>query len=147
MSKIFLGYTSLSGRNEIVAKHLASYLEEKGVEVVLDQLVDADAFDLPEYDAVIIETYTYNDGEIPEEAQDFFEDLQDVDLAKTKFAVLGVSSKSHIHFGRAVDYFTMEMNSSNGDQVADSVKINEYPDDDDYARVHQLADYVLKSLN
>ncbi|MFD1418886.1 flavodoxin domain-containing protein [Companilactobacillus keshanensis] len=147
MSKIFLGYTSMSGRNEKIAGNLKSYLEEKGAEVDLEQLVDADAFRLPEYDAVITVTYTYNDGDIPDEAQDFFEDLQDVDLAKTKFAVLGSSSKSHIHFGRAVDYFTMEMNSSNGDQVADSVKINEDPDDDDYARIHQLADYVLKSLD
>jgi len=136
----------MSGRNEKIAENLKSYLEEKGAEVDLEQLVDADAFKLPEYDAVITVTYTYNDGDIPDEAQDFFEDLQDVDLAKTKFAVLGSSSKSHIHYGRAVDYFTMEMNSSNGDQVADSVKINEDPDDDDYARIHQLADYVLKSL-
>ena len=67
-------------------------------------------------------------------------------MEKTKFAVLGSSSKAHIHFGRAVDYFTMMLNSSNGEQVADSVKIDQDPDEDDLKRVERLGDYVLKSL-
>ena len=91
-------------------------------------------------------TYTYHDGDLPDEAQDFFEDLKEVDLGRTKFAVLGSSSKTHIHFGRAVDYLTMQLNSSNGEQVADSVKIDQDPDDADWQRVDQLAQRVLTSL-
>lgn len=143
---ILLTYTSMTGRNEKIAKYLATYLEEQGADVTLEQIVDTDAYELIEYNAVIVETYTYNDGEIPDEAQDFYEDLKDVDLDRTKFAVLGSSSKGHLHFGRAVDYFTMQLNSSNGEQVADSVKIDQDPDDDDFARVKRLGDYVLKSL-
>jgi flavodoxin short chain len=137
----------MTGHNEKIAEHLNQYLTDKGEDVTLEQLVDSDAYSLPDYDAVIIATYTYHDGEVPDEAQDFYEDLQDVDLDRTKFAVVGSSSKGHVHFGRAVDYFTMQLNSSNGEQVADSVKINQEPDEDDFKRVDQLADYVIKSLN
>ncbi len=137
----------MTGHNEAIANHLVEYLKNKGEDVTLEQLVDSDAYSLPEYDAVIIDTYTYHDGDLPDEAQDFFEDLKDVDLNRTKFAVLGSSSKKHIHFGRAVDYFTMQLNSSNGEQVADSVKIHQEADEDDLKRVDQLADYVIKSLN
>ncbi|MGQ2375105.1 flavodoxin domain-containing protein [Companilactobacillus zhachilii] len=144
--KILLTYTSLTGRNEEIAKHLADYLKDKGADLDLEQIVDTDAFGLSDYDAVIVETYTYHDGEVPDEAQDFYEDLADVDLKRTKFAVLGSSSKTHLHFGRAVDYFTMQLNSSNGEQVADSVKIDRDPDEDDYKRVEALGDYVLESL-
>lgn len=136
----------MTGRNEKIAKHLVDYLEEHNADVTLEQMIETDAFALDSYDAVIVETYTYNDGEIPDEAQDFYDDLKDVDLNHTKFAVLGSSSKQHLHFGRAVDYFTMQLNSSNGEQVADSVKIDQDPDEDDFRRVEQLADYVLKSL-
>lgn len=136
----------MTGRNEKIAKHLVDYLEEHNADVTLEQMIETDAFALDSYDAVIVETYTYNDGEIPDEAQDFYDDLKDVDLNHTKFAVLGSSSKQHLHFGRAVDYFTMQLNSSNGEQVADSVKIDQDPDKDDFKRVDQLADYVLKSL-
>ncbi len=136
----------MTGRNEKIAKHLVDYLEEHNADVTLEQMIETDAFALDSYDAVIVETYTYNDGEIPDEAQDFYDDLKDVDLNHTKFAVLGSSSKQHLHFGRAVDYFTMQLNSSNGEQVADSVKIDQDPDEDDFRRVDQLADYVLKSL-
>jgi Flavodoxins len=136
----------MTGRNEKIAKHLVDYLEEHNADVTLEQIIETDAFALNSYDAVIVDTYTYNDGEIPDEAQDFYEDLKDVDLNHTKFAVLGSSSKQHLHFGRAVDYFTMQLNSSNGEQVADSVKIDQDPDEDDFRRIDQLADYVLKSL-
>lgn len=135
----------MSGRNEKIAQHLADYLSPKA-DVELEQMVDTDAYSIPEYDAVIVVTYTYGDGQVPDEAQDFYEDLLDVDLEKTKFAVLGSSSKTHIHFGRAVDYFTMQLNSANGEQVADSVKINEDPDEDDLKRVERLGDYVIGSL-
>ncbi|CAJ1177521.1 Flavodoxin [Companilactobacillus paralimentarius] len=143
---ILVTYISMTGRNEKIAKHLVDYLEEHNADVTLEQMIETDAFALDSYDAVIVETYTYNDGEIPDEAQDFYDDLKDVDLNHTKFAVLGSSSKQHLHFGRAVDYFTMQLNSSNGEQVADSVKIDQDPDEDDFRRVEQLADYVLKSL-
>lgn len=144
--KILITYTSMTGRNEKIAKYLADYLEKNNADVALEQIIDTDAYELSEYDAVIVDTYTYNDGEVPEEAQDFYEDLADVDLERTKFAVLGSSSKGHIHFGRAVDYFTMQLNSSNGEQVADSVKIDQDPDEDDLKCVRILGNYVLKSL-
>lgn len=147
MSKILISYTSMTGHNEKIAQHLEDYLKQKGEDVTLEQLVDSDAYDLPDYDAIIIATYTYHEGDLPDEALDFYEDLKDVDLDRTKFAVVGSSSKGHVHFGRAVDYFTMQLNSSNGDQVADSVKIDQEPDDDDFKRVDQLADYVIESLN
>lgn len=144
--KILLTYTSMTGRNEKIANYLADYLKEKGADVDLEEIIDTDAFGLTDYDAVIVESYTYHDGEVPDEAQDFYEDLADVDLERTKFAVLGSSSKKHIHFGRAVDYFTMQLNSSNGEQVSDSVKIDQDPDEDDFKRVRDLGDRVLKSL-
>ncbi len=136
----------MTGRNEKIAKYLADYLESKGSKVTLQEMVDADVFEIVDYDALIVDTYTYNDGEVPEEAQDFYDDLKDIDLERTKFAVLGSSSKEHLHFGRAVDYFTMMLNSSNGEQVADSVKINQDPDEGDFKRVRILGDYVLASL-
>ncbi|MFH5811333.1 flavodoxin domain-containing protein [Companilactobacillus sp. FL22-1] len=144
--KILLAYTSMTGRNEKIANYLADYLREKGAQVDLQQIVDADAYELVKYDAFIVETYTYNDGEIPDEAQDFYDDIKDIDLERAKFAVLGSSSKQHIHFGRAVDYFTMQLNSSNGEQVADSVKIDQDPDEDDFKRIRDLGDRVFNSI-
>ncbi|MCF7522986.1 flavodoxin domain-containing protein [Levilactobacillus brevis] len=130
-SAIQIIYASQSGRNQAIAGHLQAQLASK-VQTVVTEISQADAFALSENDAVIVVTYTYHDGDLPDEAQDFFEDLKEVDLRRTKFAVLGSSSKTHIHFGRAVDYLTMQLNSSNGEQVADSVKIDQDPDDADW---------------
>jgi len=139
-------FASLSGRNQAIAGHLQAQLASRA-QTVVTEISQADAFELPQADAVIVVSYTYHDGDLPDEAQDFFEDLKEVDLGRTKFAVLGSSSKKHVHFGRAVDYLTMQLNSSNGDQVADSVKIDQDPDDGDWARVDQLAQRLLKSFD
>ncbi|NLR32110.1 flavodoxin domain-containing protein [Levilactobacillus tujiorum] len=139
-------FASMSGRNRAIAGHLQAQMASRA-QTLVTEISQADAFELPQADAVIVVSYTYHDGDLPDEAQDFFEDLKDVDLDRTKFAVLGSSSKKHIHFGRAVDYLTMQLNSSNGEQVADSVKIDQDPDDDDWARVDQLAQRVLESLD
>lgn len=144
-SAIQIIYASQSGRNQAIAGHLQAQLASK-VQTVVTEISQADAFALSESDTIILVTYTYHDGDLPDEAQDFFEDLKEVDLGRTKFAVLGSSSKTHIHFGRAVDYLTMQLNSSNGEQVADSVKIDQDPDDADWQRVDQLAQRVLTSL-
>lgn len=138
-------FASMSGRNQAIAGHLQAQLASQA-QTVVTEISQADAFDLAQADAVIVVSYTYHDGDLPDEAQDFFEDLKEVDLERTKFAVVGSSSKKHLHFGRAVDYFTMQLNSSNGEQVADSVKIDQDPDDADWARVDQLAQRVLKSF-
>ena len=138
-------FASMSGRNQAIAGHLQAQLASKA-QTVITEISQADAFDLPQSDAVIVVSYTYHDGDLPDEAQDFFEDLKEVDLERTKFAVLGSSSKQHLHFGRAVDYLTMQFNSSNGDQVADSVKIDQDPDEEDWLRVDQLAQRVLASV-
>ncbi|GEO66434.1 flavodoxin domain-containing protein [Levilactobacillus spicheri] len=138
-------FASMSGRNQAIAMHLQSDLAAYA-QTVVTEVSQADAYDLPNADAVILVSYTYHDGDLPDEVQDFYEDLKDVDLDRTKFAVCGSSSKQHRHFGRAVDYLTIQLNSSNGEQVADSVKIDQDPDDADWQRVDQLAQRVLKSF-
>ncbi|WP_056944754.1 flavodoxin domain-containing protein [Levilactobacillus namurensis] len=136
---------SQSGRNQALAMHLQSDLAAHA-QTVVTEVSQADAYELAQNDAVIVVSYTYHDGDLPDEMQDFFEDLKDVDLNRTKFAVCGSSSKTHVHFGRAVDYLTIQLNSSNGEQVADSVKIDRDPDQADLARVDQLAQQVLNRL-
>lgn len=138
-------YASQSGRNQAIAGHLQAQLASRA-QTVITEISQVNAFELSQNDAIIVASYTFHDGELPDEAQDFFEDLKQVDLNRTKFAVLGSSSKTHLHFGRAVDYLTIQLNSSNGEQVADSVKIDRDADDDDWARVDQLAQRVLASL-
>jgi Flavodoxins len=85
MSKVLLAYTSMSGRNEQIADHIEDYLNNNGVEVEKEQLVDADAYSATDYDGLIVVTYTYGDGQVPDEAQDFYEDIEDVDLEHMKF--------------------------------------------------------------
>ena len=74
---IKLVYASLTGNTEILSDLIIEKFEaEKGIEIeklFIEDMVDFDFLD--DADAFIIATYTYGEGELPEEMEEFFEAL------------------------------------------------------------------------
>ncbi|MDN6013643.1 MAG: flavodoxin, partial [Lactococcus sp.] len=73
-------YASMTGNTEEIADVVAEKLEALGLEVDIDECTTVDASDFQEADVVIVASYTYGDGELPDEIVDFYDDLQDLDL-------------------------------------------------------------------
>ena len=68
---------------------LPKKLEELGHTVDVDECTTVDAADFEDADICIVATYTYGDGELPDEIVDFYEDLADLDLSGKIFGVVG----------------------------------------------------------
>ncbi|MDU8930538.1 Flavodoxin [Lactococcus cremoris] len=64
-------YASMTGNTEACADIVADKLEELGFEVELDECTSVDADDMADADLCIVGTYTYGDGELPDELSDF----------------------------------------------------------------------------
>jgi flavodoxin I len=62
MTKILIGFASMSGNTEDLADLLKSHLEPKH-EVELQELEDIEPSSLSEYGGVLIGSYTWNDGD------------------------------------------------------------------------------------
>src|SRR5690625_6674875 len=80
MSNILLVYASTTGNTEVMAEAIADYLIVHGQEVVIKSF-DFDRIDvemIADYDAVLVGTHTWDDGDLPYEVEDFYEDLGDV---------------------------------------------------------------------
>ena len=76
---IKLVYASLTGNTEILSDlMIEKFEEEKGLEIEKLFIEDMEDFDfLDDADAFIVATYTYGEGELPEEMEEFFEALAD----------------------------------------------------------------------
>ena len=77
-------FASMTGNTEEIADIVADKLKELGLEVDIDECTMVDAEEFLEADIAIVASYTYGDGELPDEIIDFYEDLASLDLTGWK---------------------------------------------------------------
>ncbi|MCS5459358.1 flavodoxin [Enterococcus faecalis] len=82
-------YASMTGNTEEIADIVAEAFEDLELEVEIDECTQVDAADFEEADICVVATYTYGDGDLPDEIVDFYEDLQEIDLSGKIFGVCG----------------------------------------------------------
>lgn len=142
-SQIGIIYASMSGRNEQISKYLEQQFIKLGQSVDRHEISQFETEKLLDYQAFIIVSYTYHDGQIPDEALDFFDDLQTVDLTGKPYALTGSSSMKHEYFGRALDYLDQQLVHLGALRASAILKINEDADRADLARLDALCQQVI----
>ena len=148
MSKIIILFASTTGNTELMAEAIADYLVQNKHDVVI-KTFDFDPIDvveLAEYDAVLVGTHTWDDGDLPYEVEDFYEELEDVDITGKVFGVFGSADSFYDTYGGAVDLI--------GDRVKDlgaallplRLKVDLEPDKKDIVRCEEFAVMVSRVL-
>ena len=74
-------YASMTGNTEEIADIVAEALENLGLEVEINECTQVDASDFEDADLCIVATYTYDEGLLPDEIMDFYDDLGELDLS------------------------------------------------------------------
>nr|AOT83065.1 hypothetical protein [uncultured bacterium] len=82
--KALIAFASMSGNTEDMAAILKQTLEGKGIETEMMEFDDTSAEDLSSYDYVMIGSYTWGDGDLPYEAEDFYEEVSALELSHIK---------------------------------------------------------------
>ena len=60
-------YASMTGNTEEIADIVAEAFEDLELEVEIDECTQVDAADFEEADICVVATYTYGDGDLPDE--------------------------------------------------------------------------------
>ena len=81
-------FASMTGNTEEIADIVADKFRDLGVEVDVDECTTVDAEDFLDADIAVVATYTYGDGELPDEIQDFYEEFGWPLISKANFTVL-----------------------------------------------------------
>ncbi|WP_099159817.1 flavodoxin [Virgibacillus ndiopensis] len=149
MAKILMMYASMSGNTEMMADAIFDYINEAKHEIVIKSF-DFDPIDVQEmtdYDGILIGTYTYDEGNLPYEVEDFYEELDDVKLSGKIIGVFGSCDSFYDTFGGAVDTMEERVIERGGRLCGEGIKVDLEPDKKDIERCQKFAEVFLKKVN
>lgn len=132
MAKAMVVYATITGNNEDVADIITEALEDQGLEVDETEITMADVADFQDADICVVCPYTYDEGALPDEGLDFFDDLKEADLNGKVYGVAGSGDEYYgDDFCVAVDEFGKAFDQAGATKGAENVKINLAPDEND----------------
>ncbi|GBG95438.1 flavodoxin [Ligilactobacillus salitolerans] len=136
-------FATITGNNEDIADIVSDKLEDLGFEIEEIEISQAQIEDFEEADLCVICPYTYDEGALPDEGLDFFDDLKEADLSGKVYGVAGSGDTFYEeYYCTAVDDFSRVMTEAHAIQGAPDVKINLAPDSDE--DIAQLNDFAAK---
>ncbi|MHC5249959.1 flavodoxin [Enterococcus sp. LJL90] len=139
-------YASLTGNTEEVADIVAEALENLDLEVELNECTQVDASDFEDADLCIVATYTYGDGDLPDEIVDFYEDLLELDLSGKIFGVCGSGDTFYDDFGKSIDDFEAAFLKIGATKGADAVKVDLAAEEEDIQKLEAFAKKLAEAL-
>jgi flavodoxin I len=129
LGKILLVYATMSGNTEAMADLIEKGLQEAEVEADRFEAIDIDNAQLfNDYDHIIMGTYTWGDGDLPDEFLDLAEDMDEIDFSGKTCAVFGSGDTAYEFFCGAVDTLEAKIKERGGEIVLPSVKIENNPE-------------------
>lgn len=142
-------FATITGNNEDCADIITEALEDLGVEVDKTEISQTDAAELKDYDINVIVPYTYDEGALPEEGLDFYDDLADLDLSGKIYGVAGSGDTFYEEFYCvAVDKFSEALTKANATKGTADLKINLAPESqEDLDHLDQFAQDLVDAYN
>ncbi|MCR6597272.1 flavodoxin [Bacillus halotolerans] len=129
MGKILLVYATMSGNTEAMADLIEKGLQEAEAEVDRFEAMDIDDAELfNDYEHIILGTYTWGDGDLPDEFLDLVEEMEALDFTGKTCAVFGSGDTAYEYFCGAVDTLEEKIKERGGEIVLPSVKVEMNPE-------------------
>ncbi|KAA9298199.1 flavodoxin [Streptococcus anginosus] len=139
-------FASMTGNTEEIADIVADKLKELGLEVDIDECTTVDAEEFLEADIAIVASYTYGDGELPDEIVDFYEDLASLDLTGKIYGVVGSGDTFYDEFCKAVDDFDRTFAATGAEKGAENVKVDLSAEDEDIENLEKFAEALAEKV-
>lgn len=143
MASAKIVYASMTGNNEEVAGIVEEAFEDLGVDVDTVEISQADADELKDVDICVVSTYTYGDGELPDEAVDFYEDLLTEDLSGKVYGCCGSGDTFYDDFGKSIDDFAAAFEKTGAKKGADIVKVDLAPEEADISNLEAFVKQLV----
>jgi len=144
MPKALIVYDSLTGCTEEMAVYLEGLLQQKGVEVTRRHCLGVYPKEFLEYDICVIGTYTYGaHGNLPDEMEDFYYDLLQVDLSGKVYGVFGSGDPIYDYYCKSVDDFDKQLLKVNAHRAGEVVKFKLNAGEEDKKDMQRLAEDLV----
>lgn len=125
-------YATITGNNEEVADIIVAAFEAENVAVKKTEISQTEVDEFEDVDIAVVVPYTYDQGSLPDEGLDFFEELADATLDNVVYGVAGSGDTYYLSdYCVAVPKFEAQFEQTQAIKGAAGVKINLHPDADD----------------
>ncbi|SES30633.1 flavodoxin [Salisediminibacterium halotolerans] len=141
MKNVLVVYATMSGNTEEIAELIEKGLVSEGCTVEKVEADDTTAEMISNYDAFLLGSFTWGDGDLPEESMDLYDELEAADLTGKSFAVFGSGDTSYEIFCGAVDELETIVKEQGGELVLDGLKIEDFPEGEE---VNETIEYGAK---
>ena len=144
MSKMIMVYASMTGNTEEMANAIAEGIQESGNDLEINDIFDnPSASELEKYDGILLGSYTWGEGDLPDEFLDFYEEMDQIDLTGKKAVVFGSGDTAYEDFAGAVDILIAKLQERGAEVVLNGLKVDTSPSPEDLERCKQLGiDFV-----
>lgn len=147
VQNILMIYASMSGNTEAMADAIEEGVKEAGGKLtVMDILEVSSASILEQYDGILLVSYTWGDGELPDEFLDIYEEMEELNLMGKKAAVFGSCDSSYPHYGAAVDILMECLKERGAEVVLDGLKVELTPGDEEIEWCKQFGASFVKAF-
>lgn len=137
-------YASMTGNNEEIAEIVEEALESLNIDVETTEISQADPADFEDSDICIVCSYTYgDDGDLPDEAVDFYEDLKDIDLTGKVYGVCGSGDTFYDDFCKVVDDFAAVFEQTGATKGSDVVKVDLSAEAEDIEHLEKFVSEIV----
>ncbi|AYW48209.1 flavodoxin [Tetragenococcus osmophilus] len=136
-------YGSLTGNTEEMADIVCEALEKLDIEVEIDECTQVDAAEFNNADICVVGAYTYDEGTIPEEMLDLYEDLQELDLNGKVFGVCGSGDTFYEYYATAVDKFEEAFLTAGAKKGTEKIKVDLAAEKEDVQRLEAFASELV----
>lgn len=138
-------YASMTGNTEEIADIVAEAMENLAIDVEINECTQVDADEFEDADICIVATYTYGDGELPDEIVDFYEDLQELDLSGKIYGVCGSGDTFYDDFCKSIDDFDAAFAKTGATKGAESVKVDLNAEEEDIETLETFAKKLVEA--
>lgn len=130
MKTALILYASMSGNTEDMARLIGQQLSEKGMDVMFEELDLCMTDELFNYDVILAGSYTWGDGDLPYEAEDFYEELGDLNLKGKLVACFGSGDHAYPKFCAAADLLQRRFEDTGAQVFGEVLKMEGSPESD-----------------
>ena len=142
--KIAIVYSSKTGNTEELVYLIQELFIRKNVVVKLFRIEQFQMNELNNYEAIVIGTYTWGNGNIPHEMMGIFRAFETQDMKNIVTAVVGTGDSGYPNFCGAVDEFKSMLYYHT--HLAVTLKIEVSPQKEDLSRCIRFVEIVLERI-
>ncbi|EOH87810.1 flavodoxin [Enterococcus pallens] len=140
-------YASMTGNTEEIADIVSEAFENLNIEVEIDECTQVDAEDFEAADICVVATYTYGEGDLPDEIVDFYEELQELDLSGKVYGVCGSGDTFYEQYCKSVDDFDSAFTKTGASKGAENVKVEMAAEEEDIENLEAFAKKLVEAAS